>query len=245
MSSSTRHVPCAARTAAAPHVADLRPAPPNRAAVRLFPNWVVRHVREPNLKTAEWLKRPVLQFLVSPQMNKIDISEYLRKLYGIPVSKVHTANYLGEDKVHPKSAMKRCACTHTDDLSPACRRRHLPRTTGLAACYQRADMTAFGLARSGSRRRTTRRRTCTCPTKPARSGRATMRSRLSSHRRRWPLGQRSQVAACGNSGRRQGRRNRVVSGRRATRHEAYIVACLLASVWRLPSCFLCLPYVLQ
>lgn len=66
-------------------------------------------MREPNLKTAEWLKRPVLQFLVSPQMNKIDIAEYLRKLYGIPVSKVHTANYLGEEKASPKNPMKRCA----------------------------------------------------------------------------------------------------------------------------------------
>ena len=61
----------------------------------LFPNWVVRLVRTPNLQTAAISDRPVLQFLVSPKMNKIDIREYLTKLYGMPVAKVHTANYEG------------------------------------------------------------------------------------------------------------------------------------------------------
>lgn len=82
-----------------------------RALVKLFPNWVVKHVREPNLKTADWLKRPVLQFLVTTNMNKIDIAEYLRKLYAMPVTKVHTAIYLAEDKQSPRDPTKRCAAT--------------------------------------------------------------------------------------------------------------------------------------
>lgn len=51
-----------------------------RSMVQLFPNWVVRHVRRPNLKTASWLKRPVEVFIVSPKMTKLDIKEYLRKV---------------------------------------------------------------------------------------------------------------------------------------------------------------------
>lgn len=75
--------------------------------VPLFPNWVVRHVRNPDLKTAPFLKRPVLQFLVSPKMNKLEIAEYLRKLYGMPVTKVHTANYDGKEKRDPRDPTKR------------------------------------------------------------------------------------------------------------------------------------------
>ncbi len=80
-----------------------------RRHVNLFPNWVVKHVREPNLKTAEWLKRPVMQFLVPPKMNKLDIKEYLSKLYGMQVSKVHTANYDPVFERNPRNPFGRCA----------------------------------------------------------------------------------------------------------------------------------------
>ena len=66
--------------------------------VQLFPNWLVRHVRSPQLRTASWLSRPVEVFLVSPKMTKLEIKEYLCKLYNLPVTKVHTANYLGKRK---------------------------------------------------------------------------------------------------------------------------------------------------
>lgn len=89
----------------------------------LFPNWVVRHVRNPDLKTAPFLKRPVLQFLVSPKMNKLEIAEYLRKLYGMPVTKVHTANYDGKEKRDPRDPTKR----QTHQPPPA----HPPTAPGL------------------------------------------------------------------------------------------------------------------
>jgi len=66
--------------------------------VNLFPNWVVKHVRNPNLWSNSYLKRPVEVFLVSPKMSKLDIKEYLRKLYGLPVTAVHTAIYQGKTR---------------------------------------------------------------------------------------------------------------------------------------------------
>lgn len=36
---------------------------------------------------------------MSPKMSKLEIKEYLRKLYGLPVTHVHTANYQGKKKV--------------------------------------------------------------------------------------------------------------------------------------------------
>ena len=87
--------------------------------VPLFPNWIVRHMRSPNLHTAAWLKRPVEVFFISPKMTKLELREYLRVLYDIPVSKVraraqgtgslaaahtstraqvHTANYRGKTR---------------------------------------------------------------------------------------------------------------------------------------------------
>ncbi|EOD33522.1 hypothetical protein EMIHUDRAFT_314013 [Emiliania huxleyi CCMP1516] len=40
-------------------------------------------------------------------MNKLEIAEYLRKLYGMPVTKVHTANYDGKEKRDPRDPTKR------------------------------------------------------------------------------------------------------------------------------------------
>lgn len=65
----------------------------------LFPNWVVKWVRYAKPHTAGWLQQPVEVFHVSPKMTKLEIKEYLRKLYNLPVIKVHTANYLGKKKV--------------------------------------------------------------------------------------------------------------------------------------------------
>ena len=66
--------------------------------VRLFPNWVVKLVREPNLTTRTWLNRPVEVFQVSPKMTKFEIKEYLIKMYNLPVSHVHTAIYNGKKR---------------------------------------------------------------------------------------------------------------------------------------------------
>lgn len=66
--------------------------------VQLFPNWVVRYVRNPNLKLKSWMGAPVEVFVVPPKMTKFEIAEYLKQLYDLPVIKVHTANYLGKWK---------------------------------------------------------------------------------------------------------------------------------------------------
>ena len=66
--------------------------------VQLFPNWVVRYVRNPNLRLKSWLGVPVEVFIVPPAMTKFEIAEYLKRLYDLPVLKVHTANYLGKMK---------------------------------------------------------------------------------------------------------------------------------------------------
>ena len=67
--------------------------------IQLFPNWVVKLVRSPNLQTKYWLHRPVEVFHVSPKMTKFEIKEYLIKLYNLPVSHVHTAIYEGKKRV--------------------------------------------------------------------------------------------------------------------------------------------------
>ena len=41
---------------------------------------------------------PVEVFIVPPAMTKFEIAEYLKRLYDLPVLKVHTANYLGKMK---------------------------------------------------------------------------------------------------------------------------------------------------
>ena len=74
--------------------------------VQLFPNWVVKHIRRPNLRTASWLTRPVEVFLVSPKMTKLEIKEYLRKLYNLPVTAIHTANFLGKRKNNQQNGRK-------------------------------------------------------------------------------------------------------------------------------------------
>uniref|UniRef100_A0A6T7YB62 Large ribosomal subunit protein uL23m n=1 Tax=Prymnesium polylepis TaxID=72548 RepID=A0A6T7YB62_9EUKA len=74
--------------------------------VALFPNWIVKHIRYPNLKTSSWLQRPVEVFLVSPKMTKMEIKEYLRKLYNLPVTAVHTANYLRKFRNDPQTGRK-------------------------------------------------------------------------------------------------------------------------------------------
>ena len=71
-----------------------------RRRVALFPNWVVRYVRAPNIKMKQWMGVPVEVFLVSPKMTKFEIKEYLTKLYELPVMKVHTANYAGRWRMH-------------------------------------------------------------------------------------------------------------------------------------------------
>ena len=79
-------------------------------AFTVFPNWIVKHIRSPNLHTQSWLKRSVEVFLVSPKMTKLEISEYLRVLYGLPVTKVHTANYRGKANVKPRAGQfTKCA----------------------------------------------------------------------------------------------------------------------------------------
>ena len=67
--------------------------------VQLFPNWIVKLVRNPNLRTKHWLTRPVEVFHVSPKMTKMEIKEYLIKLYNLPVSHVHTAIYEGKKRL--------------------------------------------------------------------------------------------------------------------------------------------------
>ena len=68
--------------------------------VPLFPNWVVKLVRNPNLRTKYWLDRPVEVFHVSPKMTKFEIKEYLTQLYNLPVSHVHTAIYEGKKRIN-------------------------------------------------------------------------------------------------------------------------------------------------
>lgn len=68
--------------------------------VSLFPNWVVKLVRNPNLRTRHWLDRPVEVFHVSPKMTKFEIKEYLVALYNLPVSHVHTAIYEGKRRIN-------------------------------------------------------------------------------------------------------------------------------------------------
>ena len=68
--------------------------------VQLFPNWVVKLVRQPNLATKFWLTRPVEVFHVSPKMTKMEIKEYLIKLYNLPVSHVHTTIYDGKKRMN-------------------------------------------------------------------------------------------------------------------------------------------------
>ncbi|KAL1527250.1 hypothetical protein AB1Y20_015926 [Prymnesium parvum] len=75
--------------------------------VNLFPNWIVKHVRKPRMDTDSWLKRPVETFIVSPKMTKMQIKEYLRKLYQLPVTAVHTINYLGKMRIDPKTGRKK------------------------------------------------------------------------------------------------------------------------------------------
>ena len=74
--------------------------------VPLFPHWVVKWIREPHLKTEAWLKRPVEVFHVSPKMTKFEIKEYLTKLYGLSVSRVHTAIYNGKQVMNQMSGRK-------------------------------------------------------------------------------------------------------------------------------------------
>ena len=59
--------------------------------VQLFPNWVVRYVRNPNLRLKSWMGVPVEVFIVPPAMSKFEIAEYLKRLYNLPILKVHTA----------------------------------------------------------------------------------------------------------------------------------------------------------
>jgi large subunit ribosomal protein L23 len=74
--------------------------------VQLFPNWVVKLVRSPNLRTNSWLNRAVEVFHVSPKMTKFEIKEYLIKLYDMPVSHVHTAIYNGRKKTSRVTGLK-------------------------------------------------------------------------------------------------------------------------------------------
>lgn len=71
--------------------------------IQLFPNWIVKLVRQPNLQTKFWLYRPVEVFHVSPKMTKFEIKEYLIKLYNMPVSHVHTAIYQGKKRINRNS----------------------------------------------------------------------------------------------------------------------------------------------
>ena len=79
---------------------------PATMPVRLFPNWVVKHIRTPHLQTSHWLKRPVEVFLVSPKMSKLEIKEYLRKLYNLPVTAVPTANYMAKERIDQETGRK-------------------------------------------------------------------------------------------------------------------------------------------
>ncbi len=80
--------------------------------VPLFPNWIVRHMRSPNLHTAAWLKRPVEVFFISPKMTKLELREYLRVLYDIPVSKVRARERAGHRVARGGSYVDACAGSH-------------------------------------------------------------------------------------------------------------------------------------
>ena len=103
--------------------------------VPLFPNWIVRHLRSPALHTASWLKRPVEVFLVQPKMTKLEIKSYLRVLYDLPVSKVHTANYRGKARPRAQGKFTKCAAAHAPALRLA---RPLP-TTFTLVWHRRKD----------------------------------------------------------------------------------------------------------
>ena len=66
--------------------------------VQLFPNWVVKLMRNPQLRTQHWFHRPVEVFHVSPKMTKFEIKEYLIKMYNMPVSHVHTSIMTGKTR---------------------------------------------------------------------------------------------------------------------------------------------------
>lgn len=74
--------------------------------IQLFPNWMVRLVREPNLRTKHWLHRPVEVFRVDPKMTKMEIKDYLIKLYNLPVSHVHTSIMQGKWKTDQRRMVK-------------------------------------------------------------------------------------------------------------------------------------------
>mmetsp|Transcript_20839 Transcript_20839/g.62181 ORF Transcript_20839/g.62181 Transcript_20839/m.62181 type:complete len:102 (+) Transcript_20839:229-534(+) len=54
------------------------------------------------LVNMRWLghkTRPVQAvFRIEPRMNKLEVREYLEKIYGLPVKKVMTENFLGKHK---------------------------------------------------------------------------------------------------------------------------------------------------
>eukprot|EP00634_Sargassococcus_sp_CCMP2135_P006705 CAMPEP_0198644022 /NCGR_PEP_ID=MMETSP1467-20131203/348_1 /TAXON_ID=1462469 /ORGANISM="unid. sp., Strain CCMP2135" /LENGTH=96 /DNA_ID=CAMNT_0044379463 /DNA_START=99 /DNA_END=389 /DNA_ORIENTATION=+ len=54
------------------------------------------------LISIKWLKHPIrppqATFKVAPSMNKFEIRDYLKNIYGLPVKKVMTENFMGERK---------------------------------------------------------------------------------------------------------------------------------------------------
>ena len=126
-------------------------------SLALFPNWIVRHLRAPNLHTASWLKRPVEVFLVAPRMTKLEIKAYLRVLYNLPVTKVHTANYRGKSRPRAQGKFSKCdSRTHARTSAQA---------SALPPCAR-----AVG---PGGRTRTSKRRMCTSRTSRAASDHGT------------------------------------------------------------------------
>ena len=83
------------------------------------------------LKTEAWLKRPVEVFHVPPKMTKFEIKEYLTKLYGLQVSKVHTAIYNGRRKLDQATGRKgrRPTTRRRTSTSPASRASRARGTT--------------------------------------------------------------------------------------------------------------------
>ena len=112
--------------------------------VQLFPNWVVKLVRQPNLQTKFWLHRPVEVFHVSPSMTKMEIKEYLIKLYNLPVSHVQTTIYDGKKRMNPRTQKQfnepdyKKAYVYLQDAEGEQRPRYAPLEAQLSDEYREA-----------------------------------------------------------------------------------------------------------
>mmetsp|Transcript_8507 Transcript_8507/g.26582 ORF Transcript_8507/g.26582 Transcript_8507/m.26582 type:complete len:106 (-) Transcript_8507:18-335(-) len=67
-----------------------------------MPRWQFFANMPMTLINIRWLGHPVKPvqavFRIQPRMNKLEVREYLSKIYGLPVKKVMTDNWLGRHK---------------------------------------------------------------------------------------------------------------------------------------------------